>query len=434
MDKEAVLRLVDSLHRDKDINKEKVFEGIEAAILSAAKKHYKSSENVTVTIDRGTGEIAINGGGDKIDPAGLGRITAQTAKQVIIQKVREAECNAVHDEFMSRRETIISGVVRGFEGPNMIVDLGKTEGILRKTAQISGEYYHVGERVRALIVDVKKFSHKVRVILSRTHPDFVKRLFELEVPEISDNVIEIKAIARESGHRTKIAVYSTDANVDCVGACVGVRGVRIKSVVDELNGEKIDIVKWSDSAEELLPNALKPAGVSGLVLSSDGRTASIIVPDDQFSLAIGKRGQNVRLASMLTEWSLDIITESQFEQSGGEDGFKLKPGAGSQSESDDGGKKGLQNESNVDLETEQPQNESELGVETATQNESEVETEQLVNESDDESETTMQNENEIEIETEQQKNEDENIVKVGNINDNSEQEKVNDTDIANNEE
>ena len=323
MDKEALLRLVDSLHRDKDITKEKVFEGIEAAIESAAKKHYKAKKDISVKIDRETGDINIEGGGVHIDPSELGRITAQTAKQVIIQKVREAECIAVYDEFVERKGTIISGVVLRFEGSNMIVDCGKTEGVLYKSGQIYGEYYHVGERVRALITDVKRFAHKVKVSLSRTHPDFVCRLFEMEVPEINEEVIEIKGVARESGFRTKIAVYSNDGNVDCVGACVGLRGVRIKSVVDELNGEKIDIVTWSDIPEELLPNALKPADVSGIVLSAENRTASIIVPDEQFSLAIGKRGLNVRLASMLTDWNLDIITESQFEKDGGEDTFDL---------------------------------------------------------------------------------------------------------------
>lgn len=324
MDNEAILRLVDSLHRDKDIDKEKVFAGIESAILSAAKKHYKTRDEISVVIDRATGELKVEGGGYSIDPSELGRITAQTAKQVIIQKVREAECHAVFEEYLRRKDSIINGIVKKFEGTNMLVDLGKTEGYLRKSAQIFGEYYHVGETVRALIIDVKKFANKVRVILSRTHPDFVKRLFELEVPEIAEEVIEIKGIAREPGHRTKIAVFSTDPNIDCVGACVGMRGVRIKSVVDELNGEKIDIVKWSDNPEEMLPNALKPAGVSGIVLSNESRTASIIVPDEQFSLAIGKKGQNVRLASMLTDWSLDIITETQFEKSGGAERFDPK--------------------------------------------------------------------------------------------------------------
>ncbi len=334
MDKEALLRLVDSLHRDKDIAKEKVFEGIEAAIVSAAKKHYKVKKDISVKIDRETGDINIEGGGVHIDPSELGRITAQTAKQVIIQKVREAECVAVFDEFVERKGTIISGVVLRFEGANMIVDCGKTEGVLYKSGQIYGEYYHVGERVRALITDVKRFAHKVKVCLSRTHPDFVRRLFEMEVPEINEEVIEIKGVARESGFRTKIAVYSNDNNVDCVGACVGLRGVRIKSVVDELNGEKIDIVTWSDIPEELLPNALKPADVSGIVLSAENRTASVVVPDEQFSLAIGKRGLNVRLASMLTDWNLDIITESQFEKDGGEDTFDVDSEAGNNGEND----------------------------------------------------------------------------------------------------
>ncbi|MGR3219999.1 MAG: transcription termination factor NusA [Candidatus Anammoxibacter sp.] len=318
MDGEAILRLVDSLHRDKEIDKEKVFTGIESAIQSAIRKHSKDKDDITVIIDRNTGNIDVHGCDGQIDPSTLGRITAQTAKQVIIQKVREAESVAIFDEFNGRKNTIISGVVRRFEGPNMLIDLGKTEGVLHKSGQIYGEYYHVDERVRTLILDVKMFAGRVKVILSRTHPDFVRRLFEMEVPEITENIIEIKGIARESGHRTKIAVHSNDANIDCVGACVGVRGVRIKGVVNELNGEKIDIVKWSDEPEEMLPNALKPAGVSGLVLSSEGRSASVIVPDDQFSLAIGKKGQNVRLASVLTDWHLDIITESQFEKSGGE--------------------------------------------------------------------------------------------------------------------
>lgn len=321
MDSDAILRLVDSLHRDKDIDKEEVFEGIEAAISSAARKHYRTKEEVIVKIDRDTGGIDVQCDGCQIDPSALGRITAQTAKQVIIQKVREAECHAIYEEFVGRKGTIASGVVLRFEGPRMIVDLGKTEGVLHKSAQIYGEYYHVGERVRALITDVKQSAYKVKVVMSRTHPDFVRRLFELEVPEIAESVIEVKGIAREAGYRTKIAVYSSDADIDCVGACVGVRGVRIRSVVDELNGEKIDVVKWSDVPEELLPNALKPAGVSGILLSAEGRVASVVVPDDQFSLAIGKRGQNVRLASVLTDWNLDIITETQFEKGGGEDGL-----------------------------------------------------------------------------------------------------------------
>lgn len=314
MDKESLLRLVDSLHRDKEIAKDVVFQGIEAALTTAARKHFKSQEMVSIQIDRNTGEILAKEGDRMIDPSELGRITAQTAKQVIIQKIREAERDVIYDDFISRRGVIVSGTVQRFEGSAIIVNLGKTEGILQRAEQIDGEHYNTNERVRAIVFDVKKIGIRVRILLSRTHPDFVRRLFELEVPEISEHTIEIKALAREPGHRTKIAVASGDPNVDCVGACVGVRGSRIKNIVDELNGEKIDIIRWSDEPEVLLPNALKPADVSGIILSSGNQVATIVVPNDQLSLAIGKRGQNVRLASRLTSWDIDIITESEFEE------------------------------------------------------------------------------------------------------------------------
>ncbi|GJQ22485.1 MAG: transcription termination/antitermination protein NusA [Planctomycetia bacterium] len=314
MDKESLLRLVDSLHRDKEIAKEVVFQGIEAALTMAARKHFKSQEVVTIQIDRTTGEILAKEGSRTIDPSELGRITAQTAKQVIIQKIREAERDVIYEDFFSRRGDIVSGTVQRFEGSAIIVNLGKTEGVLQRSEQIDGEHYNVNERVRAIVYDVKKVGTRVRILLSRTHPDFVRRLFELEVPEIAENAIEIKALAREPGHRTKISVASSDQNVDCVGACVGVRGSRIKNIVDELNGEKIDIIRWSNEPEVLLPNALKPAEVSGIILSAENQVATIVVPNDQLSLAIGKRGQNVRLASRLTSWDIDIITESEFEE------------------------------------------------------------------------------------------------------------------------
>src|SRR3990172_8989455 len=255
MDKESLLRLVDSLHRDKEIAKDVVFQGIEAALTTAARKHFKSPEAISIQIDRHTGEIVA-----------------------------------------------------------MDVNLGKTEGVLHKSEQIADEHYNTGERIRATVFDVKKVGTRVRIMLSRAHTDFVRRLFELEVPEIAEGTIEIKALAREPGHRTKIAVTSSDLNVDCVGACVGVRGSRIKNIVDELNGEKIEIIRWSDEPETLLPNALKPAEVSGIILSSENQVATIVVPNDQLSLAIGKRGQNVRLASRLTAWDIDIITESELEE------------------------------------------------------------------------------------------------------------------------
>ncbi len=314
MDKESLLRLVDSLHRDKEIAKDVVFQGIEAALTIAARKHFKSSDPVSIQIDRNTGEILAKEGERIIDPSELGRITAQTAKQVIIQKIREAERDVIYEDFASRKSAIVSGTVQRFEGPTMVVNLGKTEGILHRSEQIADEHYNTSERVRSIVLDVKKVGTRVRISLSRTHPDFVRRLFELEVPEIAENTIEIKALSREPGHRTKIAVASADPNVDCVGACVGVRGSRIKNIVDELNGEKIDIIRWSDEPEILLPNALKPAEVSGIILSAENQVATIVVPNDQLSLAIGKRGQNVRLASRLTAWDIDIITESEFEE------------------------------------------------------------------------------------------------------------------------
>lgn len=314
MDKESLLRLVDSLHRDKEIAKDVVFQGIEAALTTAARKHFKSQEAVSIQIDRNTGEILAKEGDHTIDPSELGRITAQTAKQVIIQKIREAERDVIYEDFFSRRGAIVSGTVQRFEGSAIIVNLGKTEGVLQRSEQIDGEHYNTNERVRAIVFDVKKIGARVRILLSRAHPDFVRRLFELEVPEIAENTIEIKALARDPGHRTKIAVASSDLNVDCVGACVGVRGSRIKNIVDELNGEKIDIIRWCNEPEVLLPNALKPAEVSGIILSAENQVATIVVPNDQLSLAIGKRGQNVRLASRLTSWDIDIITESEFDE------------------------------------------------------------------------------------------------------------------------
>ena len=314
MDKESLLRLVDSLHRDKEITKDVVFQGIEAALTTAARKHFKSQSEISIQINRSTGEIIAMEGEHKIDPSELGRITAQTAKQVIIQKIREAERDVIYEDYVSRKSAIVSGTVQRFEGQTIIVNLGKTEGVLTKSEQISDEHYNTGERIRAIILDVKKIGTRVKILLSRTNTDFVRKLFELEVPEIAEGTIEIKAIAREPGHRTKIAVSSSDLNVDCVGACVGVRGARIKNIVDELNGEKIDIIRWSAEPEQLLPNALKPAEVSSIILSDNNKAATVVVPDDQLSLAIGKRGQNVRLASRLTAWDIDIITESELEE------------------------------------------------------------------------------------------------------------------------
>ena len=306
MNPSELLRLVDNLHREKDIDSESVFKGIESALLSAARKHLGASDNLVVTIDRQTGEIRANDGDREIDPSDLGRIAAQSAKQVMIQKIREAERDAISHDFTDRVHTVVTGAVQRFEGPNIVVTLAKTEGFLPRSEQIFSESYHVGERLRALVLEVRAVGTRVRVVLSRSHPEFVRRLFELEVPEVGEGLVEIKGIAREAGYRTKIAVNSLDPRVDCVGACVGVQGSRIKSIVDELNGEKIDIVRWSDQMDALIANTLKPAEIESIDLNADRRHALVIVPEDQLSLAIGKRGQNVRLAAKLTGWDIDI--------------------------------------------------------------------------------------------------------------------------------
>ena len=306
MEPTELLRLVDTLHREKDIDAESVFEGIEAALLSAARKHLGASDDLIVTIDRETGEIVARDGDREIDPSELGRIAAQTAKQVMIQKIREAERDSISQEFTARVGTLVAGIVQRFEGPNIIVSLHRTEGLLPRSEQIFNETYHVGERIRAMILEVRAVGTRVRVVLTRSHPDFVKELFHIEVPEVTEHLVEIAGIAREPGHRTKIAVHSIDPRVDCVGACVGVQGSRIKSIVDELNGEKIDIVRWSDEIDVLIANTLRPALIDTIDLDEETKHAIITVPDDQLSLAIGKRGQNVRLAAKLTGWDIDI--------------------------------------------------------------------------------------------------------------------------------
>ena len=315
MNPSDMLRMVDSIHRDKNIDKELVFQAIEAALVTAAKKHYGELSDVQVTIDRETGAVSGSHDGTVLDPEEIsGRIGAQTAKQVIIQKIREAERDQLLGEYGEQIGTLVTGVVTRAEGGATIVSLGTIESILPRSEQIPGETHHPNERVRAIIFEVKPQGSRVKVVLSRTRPIFVQRLFEQEIPEIADGVITINAIAREPAHRSKVAVSSSDARVDCVGACVGVRGNRIKNIIDELAGERIDIVRWSDDAETLIRAALQPAEVDQVLLCDMIGRAIVLVREDQLSLAIGRKGQNVRLASKLCGWDIEIMTNEELEK------------------------------------------------------------------------------------------------------------------------
>jgi N utilization substance protein A len=309
-----LVRIVDSIHRDKNISKDILFEGIQSALQTAAKKHYPEADEITVTIDPDTGQIEASKDGERMNPEELGRIAAQTAKQVIIQKIREAERDSLYDEFEDQRGDLVTGTVQRFEGGAVTVNLGKTDALLPRSEQIPGESHHPNERIRAVIPDVRKVGQRVKIILSRTHPDFVRRLFELEIPEIMDQTISIRALAREAGYRSKVAVSSIDSKVDAVGACVGVRGTRIKNIVDELGGERIDIVRWNESLQVLIPNALQPAEIDEVMLCQLLGRAIVLVREDQLSLAIGRRGQNVRLASKLVGWDIEIMTSEELDE------------------------------------------------------------------------------------------------------------------------
>ena len=316
MEGSELLRIVDAIHREKDIDKEALFEGIETALLTAARKQYGTTGEIFVEIDRNTGSMRAyeeTPDGQITIPLDLGRIAAQTAKQVIIQRIREAERDVIYSDYVKHLHSILTGTVQRYEGGTIIVNLGKTEGILPKSEQVRGEDYRVGDRIRAFVLDLKKAGQKVKIILSRTHPEFVAKLFELEVPEMADEFIVVKALVREAGYKTKMAVASTDSKIDAIGACVGVRGTRIKNVLDELKGEKVDVIRWSDSTEELIANALKPAQINYITLESENMRAKVAVDDDQLSLAIGRRGQNVRLAAKLCKWDISIMTESELE-------------------------------------------------------------------------------------------------------------------------
>lgn len=338
-----LIHALEQLEKEKGIEKDVIIEAIEAALISAYKRNFGSSQNVRVTIDRQTGEFKVFAlkrvtsnpqnefmdisieSAKKIDPEldeddmaevevtpkKFGRIAAQTAKQVVVQRLREAERGIIFDEFSNKEAEIVTGIVQRTEKKNVIIDLGKTEATLAPSEQIAGEEYNFNDRIKVYVIEVKKTTKGPQILVSRTHPGLVKRLFELEVPEIHEGVVEIKSISREPGSRTKIAVFSKDENVDPVGACVGQKGTRVQAIVDELKGEKIDIIKWSSDPKEYISSSLSPAKVVHVEVNEEEKSAKVTVPDFQLSLAIGKEGQNARLAAKLTGWKIDIKSESQ---------------------------------------------------------------------------------------------------------------------------
>ncbi len=337
------LQALEQIAKEKGISKELLIDAIDVALVSAFKKNFGTAQNVKVQINRETGEVdvyalktvveevenefmqinlqdakEINKNyeiGDvveiKVTPKNFGRIAAQTAKQVVVQRIREAERGIIFDEFISRENEIVTGLVQRKEKNSVFIDLGKTEAILGPGEQTPNEVYNIGDRIKTYIVEVKKTTKGPQIILSRTHPGLVKRLFELEVPEIQSGIVEIKSIAREAGSRTKIAVYSHDENIDPVGACVGQRGQRVQVIVDELRGEKIDIIQWSNDPEVFVGSALSPAKVIEVIADKETNAARVVVGDSQLSLAIGKEGQNARLAAKLSGWKIDIQSQSQ---------------------------------------------------------------------------------------------------------------------------
>jgi len=313
-----ILRLVDAISRDKNVDPGVVFEGIEAAILSAAQKHYGEERQITITIDRKTGEpsVSVDNVPLQAEELGelLGRIATQTAKQVMIQKIREAERDSLFDEFTAMRSQMVTGAITRVDQGAASVNIGKLEALLPKSEQIPGETYKVGERIRCIVLEVRKSGTRIKVILSRTHPDLVRRLFEVEIPEVAERVIVVRSLAREAGYRSKVAVSCFDNSIDAVGACVGVRGSRIKTIVEELGGERIDIVRWNDNLQVLIPNALQPAETEDVILCPMLGRVIVLVREDQLSLAIGKRGQNVRLGSKLVGWDIEVMTKEELDE------------------------------------------------------------------------------------------------------------------------
>jgi len=344
---EEFIEALKEIVKEKGISEDLLFTTIEDALVAAYKKNYTtgSTQNVKVTMNRANGEIhvysqknvVVNVENDveeisleearevnpryqledivdiEVTPKKFGRVAAQAAKQVVIQRIKEAERSIIYNEFITKEYDIITGTVIRKDKGNVFVDLGKIEAVLGPNEQMSGEAYNFNDKLKLYIVEVKNTTKGAQVVVSRTHPGLVKRLFELEVPEIFDGVVEIKSIAREAGSRTKISVHSNDENVDAMGSCVGPKGSRVQSIVNELKNEKIDIIKWSKLPEQYISNSLSPAKVLDVTLDEENKSAKVIVDDNQLSLAIGKEGQNVRLAAKLTGWKIDIKSKSQSE-------------------------------------------------------------------------------------------------------------------------
>jgi N utilization substance protein A len=351
-----LISVIDELGRQKGIDKSRVIGAIEAALQMAAKKRFGQAENIQVEIDSKTGEISVVSKktivdavanpktevslqearqfdseaevgdeiGSVIEMSDLGRIAAQTAKQVIFQKVREAEWEAVQKEYSTRQGDLVNGIILGVERRNYLVDLGKTEAVLPIQEQIPRETYRCGDRVKAMLLEVRRTPKDVQVILTRSHPQFVSKLFELEVPEVLEKIVEIKSIVREPGDRTKIAVTSREKAVDPVGACVGIKGSRVQAVVRELRGEKIDIITWTSDPRVFIAEALNPASIEKVGVDEEKKSALVVVADSQLSLAIGKNGQNVRLAARLTGWKIDIISATEYEKEKAERDKEIK--------------------------------------------------------------------------------------------------------------
>lgn len=347
IDSTELITAMEDLEKENGIPKDYLLESIETALVTAYKRNFDSAENVKVTMDKETGEIHVYAEKDVVDivenpqlqinledarkinkkleigdkaeveivPKNFGRIAAQTAKQVIVQKIREVSRNVLFNEFNERKGEIVSGIVQKADGGVVVLDLGKLEGIMPVKEQVPTEKYRVNDKIRAYILDVERgIKGAPQVIVSRTSADFVKKLFELEIPEIYEGVIEIKSVSRDPGSRSKIAVYSPNENIDPVGSCVGQKGIRIQNIINELNGEKIDVIEWNEDPSIFISAALLPAQVMAVDIREDEKFAQVIVPDDQLSLAIGKSGQNARLAAKLTNWKIDIKSESQFRE------------------------------------------------------------------------------------------------------------------------